>query len=382
MIRPSEKIPVIYYHSIGPIVPNWNRHYLTLEARFFEGQLRYFSKHFDLIDLKSYYEIRTGKKDGPKSPLVVTIDDGYLDNWIWAYPLLKKYKVPATIFVSPEFVDPRPVIRPNLEDFWNGSTDEKSLSETGFLSWDEMRLMEASGLIDIQSHTMTHTKYFVSDQISDFHHPGGDALYPIGNIFPMEKPFHIANNDFEQLIPYGTPLFKEKSSVVAKKVKINPDFSKCCLTALKGYNFHNYKFPEVFSIVKPILKEFRAANNLILSEETEEAYEERLRYEIITSKTIIENHLSKNVEFLCWPHGDNNEKAHRIAIEAGYLATTLGNLQQFSMTPDRIPARFGVSPFLKSPQLGIAKARAKIDLFRGKGYAKVIEKAYRLAKLM
>ena len=108
----------------------------------------------------------TGQLSPVQNPLIITFDDGYLDNWLLVFPLLKKYKFKSTIFISPEFVDQKHGIR--------------SINyNPGFLSWDEMMLMEASGLIDIQSHTMTHTKYFVSEKIKAFHNSKADYLYPI-----------------------------------------------------------------------------------------------------------------------------------------------------------------------------------------------------------
>lgn len=377
MVMPLKKIPIIYYHSIGPVDPNWNRNYLTLEATHFEDQLRYFSKHFNIIDLKTHFEIRAGKIVGPPRPLVITIDDGYLDNWMWAYPLLKKYQAPATIFVSPEFMDPNPVVRPNLEDVWEGRVDREELGVNGYLSWEEMRIMEASGVIDIQSHTMTHAKYFVSDQLVGFHHPGADALYPITNIYPQEKPFCLSNPSFEQLLPYGTPFFEERSSVIARRVEINPGFTEACVEALQGYDFGNYRFDEAFAIVRPLYEQYRKAGNLIAAVESEDHYRERLRYEIVTSKGLIERELDKVVEFMCWPHGDNNETAHELAMEAGYLATTVGKCEDVPVTLDRLPTRFAVTPFLKSSGLGILKARTKIDSFVGKGYARLAGQAYR-----
>ena len=78
--------------------------------------------------------------DQKENTLFLSFDDGYLDNWIYVFPMLKKFKYKATIFVSPEFVDPRPIVRPTLEDYWN---DKKSLAEIdnwGFLSWDAREL--------------------------------------------------------------------------------------------------------------------------------------------------------------------------------------------------------------------------------------------------
>jgi len=164
----DKPVPVIYYHSVGEKNPGWKRNFLTLGTKYFEDQIRYFRKNFSVISLKEMLDIREGSAKPVSNPLVITFDDGYLDNWIWAFPVLKRYDTKATIFVSPEFVDPRPVVRPTSLDIEKGRADFDQAGNGSFLSWDEMRLMEQSGLIDIQSHTMTHTKLFVSDHLTGF----------------------------------------------------------------------------------------------------------------------------------------------------------------------------------------------------------------------
>jgi peptidoglycan/xylan/chitin deacetylase (PgdA/CDA1 family) len=43
----------------------------------------------------------------PVKPMAITIDDGYLDNYTIAYPVLEKWKVPATVFIATDFVEKR-----------------------------------------------------------------------------------------------------------------------------------------------------------------------------------------------------------------------------------------------------------------------------------
>ena len=365
-------VPVIYYHSVGLKNPHWRKNFLTLDLPYFENHLKYFSKHYKTISLKEYWEILNDVKDPIKRPLIITFDDAYLDNWQYAYPLLKKYGLKGTIFVSPEFVDGRNLIRPNLLDVWNGNADENDLIKWGFLSWEEMRIMEASGVMDIQSHTMSHIKYPVSDKLLDFHHHGADYLYYIANSFPERKAYYIEDTEFENLLPYGYPVFEMQSAVIARQVKINPAFSDYCIDTFRDYDFGNYNFENAFERIKDEYEKYKQNSSLILSTESEEDYKDRIRYEIYESKKIIEQKLNKKVEFLCWPHGDNNESLHRMALEAGYLMTTRGKAQGISKTdPTRIPERMGInfSTWFKKQ-----KTIFKLKAFSGKSpYSEVLK---------
>ena len=375
-----KKIPIVFYHSIGPVLKNWNRNYLTTDANAFEEHLKYFKKNHTVISLDDYYNIRSGVLESPKKPLVITMDDGFLDNWIWAFPLLKKYNLKATIFVIPEMVDPRNVIRINLEDVWNKKAKEEDLEKTGYMSWNEMSLMEKSGLIDIQSHTSTHTKYFVSDKLVNFHHKGVDCLYPIGNIFPDKKPYHIVNSDFEALIPFGTPYFEEKSSVIARKVTINSEFVNECVNVFKEYDFSNYNFESAYKEVQEVYRNYQSKNRIVLNTESDEDFYNRMSYEIVESKKEIEKRLNKKIEFLCWPHGDNSEEVHEIAIRNGYKATTAGKINSSNETIERISKRIGYRPYLKNSKLGFIRLKTLIKEVEGNNTGKLIRKLFKIFK--
>jgi peptidoglycan/xylan/chitin deacetylase (PgdA/CDA1 family) len=350
-MKPSlPDIPVVYFHSVGNKNNLWTKSFLTSTVENTERFFRYISGKYTSLTLKEYYNLRIRKSSGPRNPIVLTFDDGYLDNWLFAFPLLKKYSLKATIFISPEFVDKRNIVRSDT-------------SELGFLSWDEMRMMEASGLTDIQSHTLTHTKYFISDRITGFHHPGNDILYPAGNLYPETKPYYINDPGFENLLPYGYPLFEEASAVTAKRVGISQDFIKEVLLLFRTYDFRKYNFKEAFVRIKPLYDKYKNAGRIISTRETEEEYKWRIKMEIQGSKLIIEKELTKKVEFLCWPHGDNNSFLHNKALEAGYLMTTIGNfVMHDNEQSSRIPERLGID--YSSPGKR-AKARFKIRAFSG-----------------
>ena len=333
-------VTVIYYHSIGPVNKNWDKNFLTMEAGIFEKHLTWLAGRYTSISLKEYWQIRNGLLPPVKNPLVITFDDGYLDNWIRAFPLLQKHGLKATIFVSPEFVDNATGCRPNYDDYEKGIASLDEITRWGFLSWEEMRVMERSGLIDIQSHSLTHTKYFVSDLLIGFHHPGGDILYPAGNVFPDRKPHYIGNPDFELLLPYGLPLFEDRPALMARKVEINPEFVNECIQLFVNYDFSRYNFAAAYKMAKPLYISYVKNDRLITERESEAEYIKRVRDEIQLSKIIIEEKLDKKVEFLCWPHGSNNEYLHNMALEAGYLMTTTGKATGVRMSDKtRLPDR-------------------------------------------
>ena len=65
----------------------------------FEKQMEYLkNKEYQVISLTKLVEILESDELIPKKTVVLTFDDGYKDNYINAFPILKKYNFPATIF--------------------------------------------------------------------------------------------------------------------------------------------------------------------------------------------------------------------------------------------------------------------------------------------
>lgn len=218
--------PVIYYHSVAPAPqPDWCLNWLTLPLRFFEDQLAFLrSNQYKTIFLEEWLAYRTGEKQLHQKAVCLTFDDGLLDNWVYAFPLAKKYGVRFTLFVAPECLDPRALVRPTLEDVWNGDCQESDLNTKGYVSWQELKIMQESGVVDVQSHTMTHEKHVASDRIKNYYYGGPAGVYAIWNTNPAMKPFYMADPGFNKRIPWGTPLFEERSAVIVKKHVINPQF--------------------------------------------------------------------------------------------------------------------------------------------------------------
>lgn len=360
------KIPILYYHSVAPVPrPEWHRSYLTFSLSYFEDFIRFLSRrNYRFLTLDEYFVYRQDERQNRNRLICLTFDDGYLDNYVFVYPVLKRYGAKGTIFINPEFVQENELLRPTLETVWEGNAAITDLPVLGFASWEELRSMQSSGVMDIQSHTMTHTKYFVSDKIVDFHHPRADYLYPIINRHPENKAYYMTDPGFIKRIPWGTPFFEERSSVIARRVTINEQFNEECVEALKNTDWSVYSFIECLADINTIYLSYKRANKLIAHVETVEEYESRVTAELRDSKAIIEKQLKKPVRHCCWPHGEYNEFTHLIAREAGYASSTIVcRRRQKNNHPDRFD-RIGGGPFDMGRWLSLRKAVYKIMAYR------------------
>ena len=71
----------------------------------FEMQMRFLREHFEILSFSELLSLWKNKLwDKRTRYCVITFDDGWLDNYLYAYPILKKYQIPATIFLPTGFI--------------------------------------------------------------------------------------------------------------------------------------------------------------------------------------------------------------------------------------------------------------------------------------
>lgn len=134
----TKQVPIITYHSIVEN-PTSNS---EISPETFEMQIRtlkeegYTSVTFE--DLIAYVEKGT---ELPEKPICITFDDGYLNNYEIAFPILKKYQMKATIFVIGVSVGSQT----NYKD--------TNYAINPHFTYKQAKEMIDSGLISIQSHT-------------------------------------------------------------------------------------------------------------------------------------------------------------------------------------------------------------------------------------
>ena len=133
------KIAVVMYHGLIDDTSKQNKYFI--DTKYFEEDLKYLNENgFQTIfasDLISHFEKNTPL---PEKPVLLTFDDGYYNNYTFAYPLLKKYNCKAVI--SPIGYPADEAAKENRQNtFYSQCT------------WKQLKEMSDSGLVEIQNHT-------------------------------------------------------------------------------------------------------------------------------------------------------------------------------------------------------------------------------------
>ena len=150
LVRTAPGVPVLNYHQ----VQEKNGNPLTLWPDQFEAQMAYLADEgYTTITIDEMMESIENGTPLPEKPVIITFDDGYADNYEYAYPILKKYGFKATIFLIYDFTNTYP----------------------GYLTWEQIAEMRDSGLIRFESHTMTHANLAELHTMDELRHEIADS---------------------------------------------------------------------------------------------------------------------------------------------------------------------------------------------------------------
>ncbi len=320
----STSIPILLYHHVNYT----DKDSLSVTPENFEEQMKYlFENDYKTLFLDEFYSIIKQGRKIPAKSVIITFDDGYLDNWVYAYPILKKYKMKATIFVITSYIKNSKKYRANLEDVWRGRDRKQDLpkfpehnevnffsythqdeSYKYFLTWEEMRRMTDSGLIDIESHSHSHSSFFTSNKIIDFNHENYWALAT------------CTNGDMR----IGIPVYEQMSGLTAirffddKKLR---DFIAEYINKNGGEDFFKKNKDNYKKILNNEVENYRKTHKINEYYETKEEAIQRITKELELSRRLIRKNLFKPTLFIAWPWGKYNEQSLTYAKNAGYIGT-------------------------------------------------------------
>ena len=311
------RVPILNFHSVGDDVLPFDLRHLSTHPKVLEKSLQWLNRHdFTTISLEHLFSHLQEGSPVPDRSLVLAFDDGYLDNWCFVHPLLKKYGHQGFILVTPEFVPNETEVRPTIEDVWQGNLSPENLPKRGYCNWEELRAMHEAGTLKTYSHSMTHTWWPTSSKVVDFHRPNAPWIPGIWKENPIhEKPYWMTESSAEiaRKLPWGAPVFENARSQCAPRV-FPP--------ALSNHPMVEYvrKHGGEDFFKKPGWKERLLSTQTAPAEsvprESQEDYETRLRFEFGESRRIIEQEIPGHTcSFFAWPGGEWNETTQKIALE-------------------------------------------------------------------
>ncbi len=257
--RVFKQLPVINYHRIMDVDTTtfpFDARVISATPKMFEKHIQYISKNYTPITFKQLDQCIKGTQKLPSKPIIITFDDGYDDNYHFAYPILKKYNVPATFFVA-----------------------------TGHIGDDLPFWYER--VVFTLKHTLNNSINLASINYKDVLPPLGDDRLPI-----IDKTLeHFKGLSNKQRLLAVDELIKNYSNAEYPEEKFldqckTMTWTQCKEMAENGMEIGSH------TVSHPILSSLTS---------------EDLKFEVIESKRIIEEEVGEQVTTLAFPNGGPND---------------------------------------------------------------------------
>ncbi|MDR1125658.1 MAG: polysaccharide deacetylase family protein [Deltaproteobacteria bacterium] len=322
MPRQAKSLPILMYHNIS----NY-RDKLSIPPALFEEHCRTTAeKGWRAVGLTEAEDFFLHGAPLPAGSFLITLDDGYLDNYVNAWPILAKYGHKAVIFPVADLITaatedsgPHAAPRPSLAEVWAGRLAPEDLPavdnplrhtpqgypvrEDRFFTWPEARAMQESGVISFGGHGLGHNGVFSGPEYETF-------LRPAGRTAPLD---HLV----KEMI-WGMPWFKRASEFTARAFTPAPELLAAVRALVPQDEAAACEFflDEANQLRLKELADSFAGNLGRL--ETERERMERLSGIFAKNQNIFRRELGHPARSFCWPWGRCNESSIQAASESGF----------------------------------------------------------------
>lgn len=155
-MKSADALPVLMYHHVSP-----QRGLVTVAPQTFRAHMAWLAR-------RGYRTVGCDELAGflagaplPDKSVLVTFDDGYLDNYVHAHPVLTEFGLKAVLFLITGWLGDGPA-RTDAETPAHGECMTRvkaGRADDVMLRWSEVERMRAAGSFEFHSHTHTHTRW-------------------------------------------------------------------------------------------------------------------------------------------------------------------------------------------------------------------------------
>jgi peptidoglycan/xylan/chitin deacetylase (PgdA/CDA1 family) len=325
MIAPPG-VPILTYHSVSPDASwlPWADE-ITVHPETLRNHLATMhAMGCTIVSTRSLVEARRTGQPLPARPLVLHFDDGYLDNWLHAAPLLREAKAPATFYASLDFIAPGDSLR--------GGGDDR-----GYMNWAELSALGSDPLFEVEPHGIDHGRVPISTRT-------------VGTL--------TASN-------WRSLAWMQWAQVPGAK-----------------HDWYLWENPPAVPLGTPVPESEGALAAPALGD-TEVEYRARVGAHLGRCADEFATHFGHAPATFCWPENRVSATAREIAAGAGYLATTGGAGRNTATEPPEVLSRIHAGDRALGLRFGAAERlhiRAVIGLFEGNHYWYLVSGPMSLAR--
>lgn len=239
---PIKELTVLVYHKVNP--------------DHFENQIKYLKEHYTLVSEQDVVDYFYSGKKLPENSVLLTFDDGYLNNYLYAYPVMKKYNVPGIIFLATSLIGKNSFAWYDVLDYVIRHTKKKHI-------------------------TFENVTYRLPDEFDKLK----KSLYHVSITLPNEKRKKLVKDIIKQsgvVLPKKVP--EEHAFMTWKQVRE--------MTDVIAFGAHTHTHPILPNVER-----------------------EGIKKEIKQSCNEIKKHIGKKVVSFCYPNGDYDQNSLDVLSE-------------------------------------------------------------------
>lgn len=319
MSKLSRSLPVLMYHYIS-------RHpgAISVNPEVFEAQCKAMAQAgWRGVSLDEATPYLRGTGSLPHKSLLITFDDGYLDNYVYAWPILKRYGHCGVVFAVTERLEKEELVRPTLQQVWDGVYTQRELPAVDnplqagdcgykrrkdlFFSWKEARLMQTEGSMAIAAHSARHRAVFSAPEWTTLRKPQ-DQLSTF-----------FAEAAHGQALPWGFPVLKERPLLHSRPFYPSPLLHETVCHLVPQEPEEAEHFLAEPTNIEQVEKKLRAIPREQLGKYASDAeWHEQIRDELALCYSRLQHELGHPVSSLCWPWGGYGQTSLNIARDIGF----------------------------------------------------------------
>ena len=292
----------VFGGGLGAFLPVFHFHDVTRDE--LEPKLRHLAdngyRSVTANDIAAYVR---GDITLPPRSVGLCFDDAWRSLASVAAPLLTQHGLTAITYAIPARIT------------------ERGGDDSPFVTWSELSALHASGVIDVQSHTDSHSRIFASPGVEDFVQPGYDAT-PLLNRPQLSAPPSL---DFVTPANLGAPLYGMRSRMSdGRRALVSRDAHTNCLDLVAREGG-----PSFFS-----RRDWRNRLHAIVRAEPTAAFESEqvqsraIEEELARSRSILNDRLkTDSVAHICLPWGISGSRTEALLKRTGYRSAFANRLR-------------------------------------------------------
>lgn len=238
----DNKVTIVMYHYIRDLHNSRYPQIKGLDYELFKQQIEFFSKNFNVVTMEQVMAAKKESYDLPENALLLTFDDGYVDHFTFAFPVLNEYKMQGSFFISGKTIVEHALLDANKIHFILTNNNISSILEDLYKQMDYYRGTE----FVYESNKELFEKYAVANRFDS-----KEVIFVkriLQTVLPEKLRNIISSYIFERYVGI-------KEDVFARELYLNKDQIKCMINNGMHIGIHGYEHYWLGNLNKPQMEE-------------------------------------------------------------------------------------------------------------------------------